>query len=92
MSRFYQDIDVPPTLISFAVAPSKAKKIVQGTLVERNSKLSVFIPTLTEDYLIDEANTKSIFDFIGTINADVKSMMTVKFGGIAETVSEYGFW
>lgn len=35
MSGSYQDIDVPPTLISFAVAPSKAEKIVQGTLVEK---------------------------------------------------------
>ncbi|MFV0224837.1 phosphoribosylformylglycinamidine synthase [Empedobacter falsenii] len=91
MSGSYQDIDVPPTLISFAVAPSKAEKIVQGTLAEKNSKLSVFIPTLTAEYLIDETNTKSIFDFIGSINADVKSMMTVKFGGIAETVANMAF-
>ena len=67
MSGSYQDIDVPPTLISFAIAPSQAERVIQGTLAEKHSKLSVFIPTQTEDYLIGENNTKSIFDFISSI-------------------------
>jgi len=91
MSGSYQDIDVPPTLISFAIAPSKAERVTQGTLSETNSILSVFIPTQHQDYLIDETNTKAIFDFISSINSDVKSMMTVKFGGIAETVANMAF-
>lgn len=92
MSGSYQDIDVPPTLISFAVAPSQANKIVQGTLAEKNSKLSVFVPTQNEDYLLDETNVKAIFDFITSLNQEnVKSMMTVKFGGIAETLANMAF-
>ncbi|WP_313580372.1 phosphoribosylformylglycinamidine synthase [Chishuiella sp.] len=92
MSGSYQDIDVPPTLISFAIAPSQTNKVVQGTLVNKNSKLSVFIPTQHEDYLIDENNTKSIFDFITSLDRNnVKSMMIVKFGGIAETLANMAF-
>jgi len=92
MSGSYQDIDVPPTLISFAVAPSKAEKIVQGTFAKVDSKLSVFVPTQNEDFLIDENNTKSIFDFIYSLDREnVKSMMTVKFGGIAETLANMAF-
>jgi len=92
MSGSYQDIDVPPTLISFAVAPSISEKIVQGTLANTNSKLSVFVPIQKEDYLIDENNAKSIFDFISSLDREnVKSMMTVKFGGIAETLVNMAF-
>lgn len=92
MSGSYQDIDVPPTLISFAVAPSKIEQIVQGTLVSNNSKLSVFIPTQQEDYLLDDENVKHIFDFIHQLDrSNIRSMMTVKFSGIAETLANMAF-
>lgn len=92
MSGSYQDIDVPPTLISFAVAPSKVDKIVSGTLQGKQSALSIFIPTLDQDYLLDSENTKDIFDFINTLDRNnVRSMMTVKFGGIAETLANMAF-
>src|SRR5690554_3504480 len=56
MSGSYQDIDVPPTLISFAVAPNKSYKIKSATLQKTNSKLSVFIPELNDEFLFDELN------------------------------------
>ncbi|SUP54633.1 Phosphoribosylformylglycinamidine synthase 2 [Weeksella virosa] len=92
MSGSYQDIDVPPTLISFAVAPSKLEKVVQGTLAKTDSLLSIFIPKQTEDYLLEEANTKAIFSFIHQLDREnVRSMMTVKLGGIAETLANMAF-
>ncbi|MBS7332487.1 MAG: phosphoribosylformylglycinamidine synthase [Weeksellaceae bacterium] len=92
MSGSYQDIDVPPTLISFAVAPSTDDQIVSGTFAQLNSKISVFVPTQNEDYLLDAENVKEIFTFISTIDrTNVKSMMTVKFGGIAETLANMAF-
>ena len=92
MSGSYQDIDVPPTLISFAVAPSTDEKIVAGTFAQPNSKISVFVPTQNEDYLLDADNVKEIFTFISSLDrTNVKAMMTVKFGGIAETLANMAF-
>lgn len=91
MSGSYQDIDVPPTLISFAVCPNHFEKIKSATLQNSNSKLSVFIPTMTEEKLLDESNLKSIFDAIHSNNKNIQSASTVKFGGIAETLTLMSF-
>lgn len=91
MSGSYQDIDVPPTLISFAVAPNKSQHITSGTLQKVDSKISVFIPELTSDYLLDETNLKNIFNFIYTNNSNIHSAAAIKYGGIAETLANMAF-
>ncbi|MET3732136.1 phosphoribosylformylglycinamidine synthase [Moheibacter stercoris] len=91
MSGSYQDIDVPPTLISFAVSPNHSSKIKSATLQKQGSKLSVLIPNLTEDHLVEESNMKSVFNFIYSNNAKIHSAATVKFGGIAETLANMAF-
>ncbi|MBA5628224.1 phosphoribosylformylglycinamidine synthase [Moheibacter lacus] len=91
MSGSYQDIDVPPTLISFAVSPNKSYKINSSTLQHTNSKLSVFIPKLNKNHLFDEENLKSIFYYLYANNGKIDSAMAVKSGGIAETLALMGF-
>lgn len=91
MSGSYQDIDVPPTLISFAVAPNKSDKIKSSTFQKTNSKISVFIPELNNNYLFDESNLKQIFETIQSNNSKINSAMTVKSGGIAETLALMAF-
>lgn len=91
MSGSYQDIDVPPTLISFAVCPNKSAKIKSSALQKAGSQLSVFIPNFTEDYLLDEVNLKQIFETIHLNNSSILSASTVKFGGIAETLALMAF-
>src|SRR5690606_5362309 len=91
MSGSYQELDVPPTLISFAVCPNKTQKIKSATLQSNNSKLSVFIPNLTDDLLLDENNLKSVFDCIQINNSNIISSATVKFGGLAETIALMSF-
>ncbi len=39
MSGTFEDIDVPPTLISFALAPAKASKLITNVLKEKAQKL-----------------------------------------------------
>src|SRR5690606_30052631 len=91
MSGSFQDIDVPPTLISFAVAPNHSSKIKSSTFQKTNSKISVFIPDLKENFLLDEFNLKQIFECIHQNNALIHSAMTVKSGGIAETLALMSF-
>lgn len=91
MSGSYQEIDVPPTLISFAVTPNQSKKIKSSTLQKTNSKLSVLIPKMNDEFLLDELNLKQIFDTIHSNNSNINSSMTVKSGGIAETIALMAF-
>lgn len=91
MSGSYQEIDVPPTLISFAVAPNKSNKIKSSTLQNTNSILSVFIPDLNDEFLLDEFNLKQIFDTVQSNNPNIISAATVKSGGIAETLTNMSF-
>lgn len=91
MSGSYQDLDVPPTLISFAVSPNLSTHIKSATLQNQNSKLAVFIPTMTADSLLDELNLKSIFDYIAGQNSNILSASTVKYGGLAETLALMSF-
>lgn len=91
MSGSYQDIDVPPTLISFAVAPNKSSKIKSATLQKTNSKLSVFIPDLTDEFLFEASHLKEIFGCIQSNNSKIISAAAVKYGGIAETLAMMAF-
>lgn len=91
MSGSYQDIDVPPTLISFAVAPNKSDKIKSSTFQKTDSRISIFIPELDYSYLFGESNLKQIFECIYQNNSRISSAMTVKPGGIAETVALMAF-
>src|SRR5690625_7912030 len=87
MSGSYQELDVPPTLISFAVCPNKTHKIKSATLQSNNSKLSVFIPNLTDDLLLDENNLKSVFDCIQINNSNIISFSTFKLCFLVETIA-----
>lgn len=91
MSGSYQDLDVPPTLISFAVSPNKTDRIKSAVLQNGNSKVSVFIPNQTDDFLLDENNLKQVLDCISSNNDKILSAATVKFGGLAETLALMSF-
>ncbi len=91
MSGSYQDIDVPPTLISFAVCPNTANKIISATIQKTGSKISVLIPEKTTDVLLKEDNLKSVFDTISKNNSKIHSAAVVKYGGIAETLALMAF-
>lgn len=91
MSGSYQDIDVPPTLISFAVCPNITQKIKSSTLQNPGSQLSVLIPNRTSDELLDDENLKKLYDCIFKNNSKIISASTLRFGGLAETLSLMAF-
>ncbi len=96
MSGSYQDIDVPPTLISFAVSPNHSSQVVSSTLKGGNTHLYVIIPPLNEETkLLETSVLKELYDVIRydlvMSNPDALSMKSVTFGGIAETLSLMAF-
>ena len=88
MSGSFEDIDVPPTLVSFAVTTDKLEKVVSPEFKKTGSKV-VFLPAKVDaNGLVDTNDLLENFAIIEKLNADGKilAMYTPTYGGIAEAV------
>lgn len=90
MSGSFEDMDVPPVLVSFAVATSDARNIVSAELKEAGSTLAVINLPVDDEYLPDYEGFQTICDTIS--NAIKKEYIlaahTVGEGYIASAVSK----
>ena len=93
MSGSFGQLDVPPTLVSFAVAVEKARKIVSNELKKVGSKLVLLMAEKNDDYTLNVETFKNNLEALYklTSNEKVLSASTVRFGGIAETLSKISF-
>lgn len=93
MSGTFNDIDVPPTLVSFAVDVAKKQDIVTSELKKAGSKLVLF--TIQKDaYDLPEYDkVMALYDGIHelTQQGKVLSSYAIGFGGIIEAVSKMAF-
>ncbi|MBR3968872.1 MAG: phosphoribosylformylglycinamidine synthase [Clostridia bacterium] len=94
MSGSFEDLDVPPTLVSFAVTTEKIKDIVSPEFKSAGNKLVLFAPIYDEDTNLP--NTKSLISTFNTVTAlmrsgKVVSCYTPGLGGIAEAVMKMSF-
>ncbi len=86
MSGTFETLDVPPTLVSFAVSLGDAKKVVSGEFKEANHPVYLLKPTYTADGLPEVASLEKNF---ATVSAAIrggkaKAVWSVGFGGVAE--------
>lgn len=90
MSGTYENINVPPTLVSFAVLKENIKNIVSRELKENNSTLIlVEIPILENGLLNIEILKKKYEEIKKLVNErKILSMSTVNSGGIGKSISE----
>ncbi|MGZ5264136.1 MAG: phosphoribosylformylglycinamidine synthase, partial [Kaistella sp.] len=93
MSGSFQDIHVPPTLISFACANGEKKNIISPEFKKAGNKLYYFQHVAQENGLPDYENLKNVFDFIyENIKAkNIVSVKTVKHGGAAVALAKMSF-
>ena len=99
MSGSFEDIDVPPTLVSFAVTTDKIGNIVSNDFKKAGSKVYLIKPKYNADNLPDTASLKEVFNKVTSLARDGKvlSMYTPTYGGVAEAVIKmamgngYGF-
>lgn len=93
MSGSFGQLDVPPTLVSFSVAVEKASKIVSNELKKVGSKLVLLMAEKNDDYTLNVETFKNNLEALYklTSNKKVLSASTVRFGGIAETLSKISF-
>jgi len=88
MSGSFEDIDVPPTLVSFAVTTCTTDDVVSGDFKKAGSKVYLIKPEYDENNL---PNTQSLIDCynkVAKLNAEGKilSCYTPVRGGIAEAI------
>ncbi|MDD2498550.1 MAG: phosphoribosylformylglycinamidine synthase, partial [Desulfitobacteriaceae bacterium] len=83
MSGTFKDLNVPPTLVAFAVNVVDAKRILSPEFKKVNSKV-VWLPLICDEYEVpDFHELKAKFDKINELieSGVVLSASTVKFGG-----------
>ena len=90
MSGTFNDIHVPPTLISFAVAPVKASVVISPEFKEARHKLYLVKHHMLDNYMPNIEELKENFELVheNIVNGTIISAMTLKNGGIAEAVSK----
>ncbi|MBR6647153.1 MAG: phosphoribosylformylglycinamidine synthase [Clostridia bacterium] len=93
MSGSFNDLDVPPTLVSFAVDTANAKDIVTGDLKSVDSDLYEFRIKRDKTGLPDFEALMKMYDEIHKLVLDGKilSSYTVRSGGVAEALAKMSF-
>ncbi len=89
MSGSFNDIDVPPTLVSFAVAPGKSTLAISPEFKETDSDLFFIKVPRDENHIPDFAALIRIADILHALNKDgkIRAMHTLASGGIAAGIS-----
>jgi phosphoribosylformylglycinamidine synthase len=92
MSGSFEEIDVPPTLVSFAVSVTDAKKVVSPEFKSANNKVAIFLPEYDENKLPVWESVKAVFDKVEEIieNGDALAVWALTTGGVSEAVFKMG--
>jgi len=93
MSGTFNDIDVPPTLVSFAVAPGKANLAISPEFKETNSDLYLITVPRDTNEIPDFEILKSHASLLYALNTEGKihALHSLAEGGIAVGVSKMAF-
>ncbi len=93
MSGTFENIDVPPTLVSFAVTTDKITDIISPEFKKSGSKVVLLKPDYNSKNLPDAASQKALFNKVSKLIKDKKviAAYTPTIGGIAEAVMKMSF-
>ncbi len=88
MSGSFEDIDVPPTLVSFAVTTEDLKNIVSPEFKAAGHKVVMLKPEYTADNLPETASLLKVYDEVYSLVTAGKAaaIYTPAMGGVAEAV------
>ena len=93
MSGSFENLDVPPTLVSFAVTTGKTCEVVSPEFKKAGNKVIVLSPEFGDDKLPKLESLLSVFDKVTELLRSGKavSCYTPDIGGIAEAVMKMCF-
>ena len=90
MSGSYNELDVPPTLVSFCIGDVDTTKMVSNEFKKANSKVYVLKTKMGKENIIDFDDLKENFELVHKLINDGKvlSSSTIKNGGIADVITK----
>ena len=93
MSGSFEDIDVPPTLVSFAVTTDKVQNIVSNEFKTAGNKVVIISPEYDENNLPKTESLIAVFNAVTELLRSKKavSCYTPGMGGIAEAIIKMSF-
>ena len=93
MSGTFEEIDVPPTLVSFAVSTAKTDKIISQEFKRSSSDVILIQPEYDENHLVDFESLRNVYKKVEKLIAEGKvlSCWSVSYGGVSEAVAKMAF-
>lgn len=93
MSGTFENLDVPPTLVSFAVTTAKTSDIISPEFKKAGNKVVILCPVYNKNGLPDTASLLKTFDKVTALIRSGKavSCYTPGMGGISEAVMKMCF-
>ena len=93
MSGSFEKIDVPPTLVSFAVTTEKTNTITSGEFKGAGHKVVILKPEYDANGLPVPASLMANFDVVTNLMRSGKAVAvyTPTFGGVAEAIMKMSF-
>ncbi len=93
MSGSFEDLDVPPTLVSFAITTDKVQNVISPEFKKAGNKVVLLSPIYNSDNLPDTASQIRIFNKVTELmrKGVVVSAYTPTYGGIGEAIMKMCF-
>ena len=93
MSGSFESLDVPPTLVSFAVTHDRADNVVSPEFKAAGHTVALIAPEIAKDGLPEIHSLKRVFDQVASLLREKKAVAawTLTSGGIAEGVMKMAF-
>ncbi len=93
MSGTFENIDVPPTLVSFAVSTASSHKIISPEFKIAGNSVILITPKYDENGLPDFESVRRCFDKVENLIASdrAKAIWTVASGGVSEGIAKMCF-
>lgn len=93
MSGSFENIDVPPTLVSFAIGTAKVDEIITPEFKQGGHTICLLKPAYGANDLPDFDDINRIFDQAYALAQDgqIAAAWALDFGGVAEAVCKMGF-
>ncbi len=93
MSGTFNELNVPPTLISFAVSTMKASKVISSEFKAKGNKIYLIKHKIDSEQMPDFSDIKQNYQEIhkNILEENIVSAMALKYGGIAEAITKMSF-
>jgi len=90
MSGSFENLDVPPTLVSFAVSTTRTDRVVSTEFKHAGNKVYIITPCFDENKVPQFDSVREVFRTVERLIAEgkVASAWTIGYGGVCEGITK----